>query len=99
VYANTVSRSGLLLKVLLPECCRRQVAQPGLSPLAIVKHVEVLSNLTLGLLACCLALVIDNFVLERSPEALDGRVVEAILAPTHRATMPNWASQQRPVFI
>jgi hypothetical protein len=77
VYANTVSSSGLLLKVLLPECCWRKVAQPGLSPLAIVEHIDILGDLTPGLLACRVAPVVDEFVLECSPEAFDGRVVEA----------------------
>lgn len=75
MYANTVSSSGPLLKVLLPECCGRQVPQPGLPPLAIVKQVDVLGDLTPGLFACGEETVVDQFILECPPEALDGRVI------------------------
>lgn len=98
MYANTVSSSGLLLKVLLPECCRRQVAQPGLPPLAIVKHVDVLGDIAPGLLACCIAPVVDEFVLECSPETLDGRVIIAIPTPTHRCQHAE-LGHQRAVFM
>jgi hypothetical protein len=68
VYANGVPDSGPLPKVLLPESCRRQIPQPDLAPLAIVKHVDVRADLAPGLLACCITPMVDAFVPERSPE-------------------------------
>ena len=54
-----------------------------MATLAIVKNLDLLPDGGLGLCAACKGAVMHHFVLEASPEALDGRVVVAISFAGH----------------
>jgi len=57
-------------------------------PLAIVEDLDELEQLCLGLLARAIVLVMDQFVLQRTEEALHHRVVVTSPLPTRAGHEP-----------
>lgn len=81
--ANGLS-SDLIQIEALRERGRRLVVQTRLRALPVVEDLDVFTDRAPCLLARGEALMIDQFVLQRSPEGFDRGVVVAIAAAAHR---------------
>src|SRR5690554_2933403 len=62
---------------------RRQIVQACLPSLTVVEDLDVLRDLPLCFLSCGVLAMVDQFVFQRPPEALDGGVVVAVATATH----------------
>ena len=63
--------------------CRTLIAQCGVPAFPIVKHLNVVKQITLGLLPCCVMLVEHTFVLQAVEEALHRCVIPAVTLAAH----------------
>lgn len=81
--ANGLS-SDLIQIEALRERDRRLVVQTRLRALPVVEDFDVFAGRQACLLARGEALMIDQFILQRSPEGFDGRVVVAVATAAHR---------------
>ena len=81
--ANGLS-SDLIQIETLRERDRRLVVQTRLRALPVVEDFDVLADRKAYLLARGEALMIDQFILQRSPEGFDGCVVVAVATAAHR---------------
>jgi len=73
----------MLFSMLLCKYGRGQVAKSGMPALAVVKYFDVLAYRRLGLRTRRIAPVMDEFILQAPPEALDGGVVVTVALPRH----------------
>lgn len=80
--ANGLSRDLFQIEALR-ERDRRLVVQTRLCALPVVEDFDVLADRKAGLLARREALMIDQFILQRSPEGFDGCVVVAVATVAH----------------
>jgi len=79
----TASRRRLLTGPLLGKCRRRAIPQPGMPPLAVVEHLDVLRNLSPSLLPRIISPMVHQLIFQCPPETLHRRVVIAIALPAH----------------
>src|SRR5665213_758285 len=88
-----------VVRVMRPlEFLRRQIAQGGVPPDAVVKRFKVLEDARLGFLTGRVALVIHQFALQAGEETLDRRVVPALRYPTHATGDPVFYQETLVMF-
>ena len=73
----------MLTGPLLGKCRGRAIPQSGVSPLPVIKQLDVLRDLAPSLLTGFVAPMMHQFILQRSPETLHRGVVIAVPLPTH----------------
>jgi hypothetical protein len=74
----------LLPDVFSPVCRRGKIAQAGMASLPVVEHLDLLEDLCHGFLPGTILLVVNQFHLERSEEALHRGVVPTVPFAAHR---------------